>query len=724
MTHAPSERPRSEEASSSTPLRVFNTLESQAELLPHGEAYQKVRQLFLRPAGGIRWIQGLEGSGKTTLIRTVLEALDPPGPGVIRVDCSGGLRVEQALATIAEYLCQVGQPDFERILAQRSSLRSKIQILLEILKSRELVIWLDGFHELEGSSQRPDRSALKTFTECCSSWEPDRGVLLVTPDSAGPEGLTPDDLGAISLELDAGSIVDGELAWKHWASGLDPSEAGRIPDLEEIPVEHRHNLLTLELHFQNALHVGPDRPLRSARLEGLVRELRAGLSAAGRELLDLLTVHVQPMTRGALRGFATSLERPELIDEGLEELRRWRLVTRDGAPDGRLQIHPAIARGVARDLRRESPQTWSSLNQLVAHHHLEAARRSRSVWRLYESFVHQFVGGHYQEAYEIQKTFLESLLGQGYLELAKSVLEKCLETVESPAREIVAGNLAIVHKNEGDHAEAIRIYKESLLAFARRGDAANTARVYHQIGNTYYLQGENEKALESYRSCLEVAETLDDRSIALMARVQMANIQFARKEYESAYEVYGEALESAEDAGNHLMVAALSLQLGQIHLNRNEFSQADEILSKAETTARTEEDFRHLLKIQQVQGVVATRMHRDEDAIAKFEEARKLAHRLGDLTEAANCQIHLGAMLEKRHRYRESIHQLLQARQTVLRLLKIQAVSGESSNVSEVIDSINSRLEKLRETAGEAPYAEVLSEFKESRGEAEAGTED
>ncbi len=695
-----------------SPLLVFNTLDHHPTLAPFGPGYQKIKSFLTDSPSSIQWIRGPEGIGKTTLIKTILNELhsgESKQAGILRVSCSPRLRLEESLTIISEFLCQLGIHDYDRILQQRNTLRAKIQILIGLLEQLPITIWFDDFQNLVGTSHRCSKSAIEILSECCSSFDSQKGRILITTNSQGPDGIGVEAFKAQCLELSPGDISSEAELWEHFQSECEGVENFEFPNLNDIPIELRSNAFALNLIAKNAIYSPDNTSFRSRTLEGISRELRSRLSDAGRYLLDILAIHGTAMTRGALRGFAKALDQPEIIEAGLEELRKWNVVTHEKASDPRLQLDPALQRGADKDLQRENPDLWSKLHETIAHHHLETAKRSRSIWKLYQSFEHYFVGGHHQDAYEVQKTFLETLLGQGFLEISKSVLERCIEAVKSPYREIVAGNLAIVYKNEGNHDEAIRIYKESLVAFAKRGDAANTARVYHQIGNTYYLQGKNEKALTNYQSCLEIAENLDDKNIAMMARVQVANIQFALKDFEAAFEVYGEALNAARTSSNKLMVTALSLQLGQIHLNRKEFSQADEVLLEAETTAREEEDLRHLMKIQQVQGVVATRMHKDAEALNKFQEAKDLARQLGDLTEEANCEIHLGAMQEKRHKYKESLVYLFSARATVEKLQKVQEMTGESSNVAEVIDSINTRIEKLKETTGEETFNKILA---------------
>ena len=139
-----------------------------------------------------------------------------------------------------------------------------------------------------------------------------------------------------------------------------------------------------------------------------------------------------------------------------------------------------------------------------------------------------------EDAYDVQRVFVQELVRRGHLELAREVLEETAPMVKGLARAVTLGNLAIIHKNSGDHDHALEIYRQVHAEFERLGDDANTARVLHQIGNTRYLKGDHGGALESYRKSLETSSALGDKAVAGATRIQIANIHYQRGELPEA----------------------------------------------------------------------------------------------------------------------------------------------------------------------------------------------
>ncbi len=718
--------PAHDKDSPPAPLLILNAPSTGPVDVPSGVALESLTTRMGHPEYGALWVRGPAGSGRTTLIRRAIDEYVRSQArvlGFLRIQCYPGLRVEETLAIIADFLTQAEIPHFHSVLAQRTPLPSKIRILFRILEETPVWIWMDDFQHLCGSSGPSEHTSIQPLVTTLAKSDYARSRWIIVTEGPGPDGLEPEDIGASVWEMAPESILDGEELLKRWAEYRQQivPDGPPVPAPEDMPQNWLRSPLIQKLVFSNWSELResftPMPPESEASLEGAFSSVRTRLDEATGKLFDLLCAYEKPMSRGTLRTLCGKLGLADEIERSLRALRLWGLLDIDDAnspadrtSDNRIHVHPTFREIREVQMRLREREDWTLLHRTVARHLLAVAPRTRSLWDLYASYCHLRRLGDAKDAYEVQKTFLESFLTTGFQNLAKKVLEECLDTVKSPYREVVAGNLAIIYKNEGDHDRAIAFYKDSLLAFAGRGDIGNTARVYHQIGNTFFLKGDNEKALSNYKCCLDLAEQIHDASISLMARVQIANIQFAREEFEAALQIYREALETAEASNNKLMATALRLQISQAHMNRREFSEAEATLKAAEEVAIAEEDLRHLMKARQLQGLVASARRDHIMAFERFESASEIARRLGDRTETANCQLHMGTLERRRHRYKEAILNFLNARDTVARMKSDPRAEEKRvrDECASVLTAITRRLAELAEEMGEESFLRSL----------------
>src|SRR5262249_42482016 len=175
-----------------------------------------------------------------------------------------------------------------------------------------------------------------------------------------------------------------------------------------------------------------------------------------------------------------------------------------------------------------------------------------------------FTSGYHGESYEVQKVFLEELLRRGFYELTRKLLEESAATTSGAPRAVSLGNLAIIHKNDGNFDQAVRLYEQVRKEFEQVGDRANTARVYHQLGNTHYLRGDHEKAIASYQKSLAISLEINEPAVAAATRIQIANVQYVQGSHQEALESYRETLALAEEIQDRNLTAAIHLQIGQL----------------------------------------------------------------------------------------------------------------------------------------------------------------
>ncbi len=672
-------------------------------------------------ARGVPWVRGEPGSGTSTLVAREIErrARESRLSGALRIACWPGLRIEEALSIAGEFLRQLGAPELDEVMRQRASVPSKIRVLMEVLGANAVWIWLDDFDELLAGEPGETADGVRQFVGSWALLE-GPGRLIVSTRRDAP-ALEKQD-GFETIDLDPAAMLDPERLWSTWRDHVLETASADVPvpfpGLDRVAPAVRTPLgigIMLSAWRAHAAGAGAPtaddanaiEPLLAARdVAELVRAVRSALGEAGRRAIDALAVGGQPSSRGALRAIGESVGIADLEERGAEELRRFGLLE---VGDGhRIGIHPLV-REIVQEIVRAGPEAERlSLHRALAARLVEGGSRSRSLWDFYRAFTHLLEAGDARRAYEAQKVFSEEFLACGFVSLTRSVFEACLERVESPYREVVLGNLAIIAKSQGRYDEAIELYRESLVEFTLRRDLSNCARVHHQIGNTLYLRGDLPKALENYRRSLEVASEANDDAVGLLARVQIANVEFTSGNLDGALESYRGALASAEKMGHPVMVTSIHVQMAQAHMQQKRYQEAREELDIAARLASECGDRRSRLKIDQLHGLSA-KAERDYDtAVERFGRAVEHARVLGDVAEQANAHIHIGAVEESRLRYPAAVRAYVEARIVLERVSPAIFEPKDREALARNLETVQERIDGVARAVGDDAFERIL----------------
>jgi tetratricopeptide (TPR) repeat protein len=732
----PNENPNTPTPEARPALIALNMGLPEHGIVPAGRALDDIVKAIESPGCNVLWLRGPEGCGRSTLTYNAIGQLAEQTAdlvGTLRVQCWPGLRVEQALWTVGEFFEQLGISELYRVLHQRTTLASKLRLLLQILHDHKVWLWFDDFQNLTGPYSDPASAILKDFVESAQEFGQFEGRIILVTEKDGPDGLEPSNSSHVTLlDLDPNQIVNTREVWKVLAEEIESEspDGETPPDFDSIPEAIRDNPLALRLYLRQARipdrGLAPDSPAAAAAnsLNALMVQMRQNLDPEARRTLDMIALHVRPIGRGTLRALLQSTQEDSekgqdqdsdkegasserYVLAGVETL-RCRGIVQGNRADNRIHVHPAIRKTAARRIHSEDRLEWAKYHEAIAEHLSNTARRARSVWDHYWAFRHLTRCGKSKKAYESQKTFIEFFMGAGYLDLARGVLEILLDRVQSPFREVVIGNLAIVLKNEGQFDRAIELYERSLKAFVDRNDLVNAARVYHQIGNTHYAQADHKRALENYRQSFEIAKQAKDAMVCLMASVQIGNVHFSTGEHSTALVIYSEALNEATEMNHRKIMTALHTQIAQIHLIQKRMTDAEACLSSAEAIAMEDEDLRQILKVLQVRGVVASEGRRTDDALHHVRRAGKIASSLGDSIEYTNCLLQEGEMEEGRQKYGAAARCFIDARSVLVHSIDTSPGDEEKNVFRQALASIDGRIQTFRDNVGEEAFERIL----------------
>jgi len=665
------------------------------------------------------WVHGAATSGRTTAVAAAIRRTSAAGRNAKRVSCFRGFSVEEVLDEVSNVFQQAGNPALANVLVQRAHVRLKIAVLFEALKGSPFLLWLDDFDCLFPPQPDDEESALRYFLDGCLTLDGGLGRMVITTGSDFCEAhlSSADTSRWVLKELGTLSPEGARLFWQtHGGAAELLSTVGAAgqrwsPFTMEWLALAGKNLETGLLEELLEL----DDEAATERLLGLLWE-RLGPSA--RAVLEASTALPPEPSRQGFHDVASSLG-VELDlktlneDSTLRELESWGLLRLppesslaepwSGAP---VAVTSRVRQYVERRLHNESPETWKKLRVAAGFYFLRLGKKSGNLWHFVSGWRGFLEGGHFEEAYEIQKSFVEQLIQCGYASFAKHVLEETIRTTSDLHRAVVLGNLAIIYKMQGDFTRALEIYRQVEQEFAAMGDQANVGRVLHQIGNTHYMRGEYPEAITSYGRSLEISEQLGDRSVIAATRIQMANVLYQCGQRQEALERYLKTLEDARVTDDHGLLAAVELQIGQIHYQEKRYMDAEAHLKEAEASARSCGDLRNLVKVLEAEGTVAQERREYDVAREHFDEALRTAEILGDALEAAASLVLSGDLERDRLQLSEALNCYHKARALLNSYAAQGAISQE--DLDTLAGKIDERLSSLEESVGPTAFKRLM----------------
>lgn len=661
---------------------------------------------WLAEGTGALWVHGRSGSGRSRVVASALCDCPALGLHAWRVRCSKGHTLEELLDETAAFFFQAGDSRLRAVLEQRIGLGGKVAALFDALGRTRTVLWIDDFDLLEDAAAESGRDAtpLAYFARGLEGLDGSSGRAVVISTRPPPSPSL--------RSLEVGELGD-EAAASIWALSGGPPLRG----VSAVLARAEKSPLAVRLLARAASRLAREDFLR---LEGagadLVRsclEAAAGrLSAPARAALEAAAVLSPAVRLPALRevvsgAFPELAHDPSSPETETSELEGWGLFERTGGESARSVAVPRRVREfVEARLAEEAPERAQALRRAAGLHFARLAARSEDPWHSFAAWRHFSLAGAHEEAYEIQKVFAGEFLRRGFLDMAAWVLRRTAETTSGPARSVALGNLAITYKNAGEYARALETYESVRGEFEASGDLPNLARVLHQIGNVHYLRGDFAAATAAYEASLEISRDLGDRAVRVATRIQLANVRYRARDLEGALAGYLEALEDARALGANGLSAIVALEIAQIHAVERRYVEAESVLAEAEAWASAAGDLRTLVKVQQAQGLLASRRREYGAAKSSYGKARRNAEILGDVTEVAGTLVLLGDLERASLQPKEALSSYLEARD----LLGTYAAQGAAPEAErEALGArASARIRELAESLGEETFQRIL----------------
>ncbi len=203
--------------------------------------------------------------------------------------------------------------------------------------------------------------------------------------------------------------------------------------------------------------------------------------------------------------------------------------------------------------------------------------------------------------------------------LKAAQIDKQMEALDKAAQKYV--NVAIIHKNQGEHFQALQLYDSSMVQATLLQDTSFMASILLNKGVLYYDLGNYDQALEFYleaeeylqniqepenlailkynmglifheqenldiataqfRSAKELFDSLGNKYGAAYCYTSLGDIYRATASYFEAIDYYNQAYRIHESLSNKQGMAEALIQIGMVYFENGKFSKASDFYQEA-----------------------------------------------------------------------------------------------------------------------------------------------
>ncbi|MCK4733516.1 MAG: tetratricopeptide repeat protein, partial [Methanophagales archaeon] len=301
-----------------------------------------------------------------------------------------------------------------------------------------------------------------------------------------------------------------------------------------------------------------------------------------------------------------------------------------------LVILGEVMKGLAKRGMREQADTMAS-SLLEIHHHLFEARE-------------------YEEAGGIVIQMVLFLNMQGLREMAKELLKKSIDSLESGEKYVAMENLASLLNDEGKWQEALDIHQECLEFFRSIDAKSQMVTTISQQALIYQERGEYEQALSLEQEGLALYEEIGNKKGMGIAHYSIAYLMYWMERYDEAQKHGGKALELDKELGNQTGIAKdlylLGLTLNSLGRPKDAFEHFSKSLDIAEPIGDKGSQAGSLSEIGKLLLAISRQFGKALDC---FQQALDIHRELGDPVKVAISLELIGFVFEMQGHYQEAL---------------------------------------------------------------------
>src|SRR6266571_2485940 len=623
------------------------------------------------PGPVLALMTGPGGVGKSTLAAQAVTRYGERFKATLTLRCAGYQGIDLFLQQIAEFLQRQGSPGLltEILPDPKLSIETKIDAAIEMLdKAGPFLLLVDNLESVQRDDRTLADSSLLLFLQRLLT-NLRTGRTLITGRYAVQDLLPHGKFAASLLQLDLDDLSVYEifqLLSRH-AALAHLSETERAELVREFGgLPYVYDLLSSQAasrSLEALIHdvqgrITRERAQRSASEWEYIRRqvvefaalesTVARLPEQSRILLGKLSIFRYSFPLQALeQGLAA-------VEDEWKPLLDWGLLRFDPV-DGDYHLHSLTAH-YAQDLLNATDRAATQV-QLAEWYLRYVREESHDLADYLEAHRLLRAAGEVERAGELALNLGEVLSRFGLYQLWRELCTATItdvETTHESLRSATLHQLGNIALDQGEYAEARRLYSESLAIKERLGDQGGRAGTLHQLGNIAKDQGEYEEARRLYSEVLTISERLGDQGGRAGTLHQLGMIAQDQGKYEEARRLYSEVLTIYERLGNQGGRAGTLHQLGMIAQDQGEYEEARRLYSESLTISeRLGDQGGRAMTLHQL-GMIAQDQGEYEEARRLYSESLTISERLGDQGGRAMTLHQLGMIAQDQGEYEEA----------------------------------------------------------------------
>lgn len=253
---------------------------------------------------------------------------------------------------------------------------------------------------------------------------------------------------------------------------------------------------------------------------------------------------------------------------------------------------------------------------------------------------------------KISLALADSLTLSGEYASSSELLKKLIDSPEAKEnrsfRSQCSRRLGDIEKTQGHSPEAIKTLESALEDARSSQDRASEARAFKALGSVYTFRNEPKRALSYFELGLEDAKKLEDWALTAQFLNDIAIVHINTQALDLAEKTLREAIQivSTEKSQSSLLVS-LTLNLGVVFYYRKDYPVALEKFEQAARIAEKIGDIKNVLISTHNLGEIHKEYENYSEAIQCFDQAYELAEAMGNQVEMVNNQAVLGYLRAK-----------------------------------------------------------------------------
>jgi tetratricopeptide (TPR) repeat protein len=456
-------------------------------------------------------IHGFGGMGKTVLATRLALKMNEYFEGTFGMKFSSTTRPEDILIKINNFLMMKGRFELNQILNQQVPLEVKISTLINILNQIRFLIIFDNFEDCLDEDQKDIKNLeLKAFIQHLLNNTVSNTKFIITTryDFDPLEGRLPESIEHISLSEfnfpqtnwlmnNYKELADLEIQKKRQiynVIGGHPWTVGKFASLASV---QGVDSLMLDLKL-----------LKKDLIEfTLLDKSFSKLDAEAKKLLLHTSIYEEAVPIEAL-SWIVGDERDESpsVVEPLKKLIKLGLISKEQEYDQTVYMEHTIVKDFSLEKLIEEGLDKKKFLRRAAEYYENLVTQTKSIWDHLKARDYYFRAEEWESANKIVEHVSDFLIRWGYIELAMGLLNESISTTFGDTRTNAEFTLAIIYHRLGDLNTALKRYNEIKNRSEETGNKWGIAGTLHQLGIIHQNQGNYEEAMKLYNQALKLKE--------------------------------------------------------------------------------------------------------------------------------------------------------------------------------------------------------------------------